>query len=676
MLNILKSQLSLKTQVYGLIILISVFSFTFHVFNNLEITRQYLQNQMGSHAQDTATSLGLSISPYLDKSNLIIAETMASAIFDSGYYKNITLTDTEGKILFRLENSTNVQNVPSWFINAFSLHAPTMSSELNNGWIIAANLDVTNHTGESYFTFWQNTKQSLYNSLVLLFGSLIAAFFILQAVFKPLKKVEQQAQQVTQKRFSINKNIPAARELYTVTNAINNMVMNLQGTFDTLTKQTETLTQQVYSDSLTGLGNRNSFNNYFKSIVNSISTETPHSALMLTLPSLAHINKMISYQDGDKHIKVVADLIEKAFCELHNTKIFRLNGSTFCILAPYETQFLKPTCIELHYTFNRLKNELHTCGFANLAITEIFKNSAISDILSALDTQCAFAEQFNLPVTKNADTHFSVNQWRCIINEIINSGEVLFSVQAAKFTHSQSANIYLEVFALFNKDNKRINNSHLFAMADKLSLTEELDKKLIRDFINIKEQYPNCVFAINLSSASLYSKSFIQWLTVFSLAKPILKTNLVFELHESSLLRDVNLASQHIDIIKSIGINICIEHFGVSLTSFKYLQGLNIEFIKIDGSYIQDVVENTKSQFFIQTVNSICHGFGIKVLACLIEDFDTMQTLESLGCDGLQGNYIMPPSSIVVSETQPFYKSFTLCTKKSIFQNQTKKGRT
>ncbi|GAA59250.1 hypothetical protein P20652_1109 [Pseudoalteromonas sp. BSi20652] len=68
------------------------------VVTDVETTRDYLQTQMGSHAQDTATSLGLSISPYLDSENLVIAETMATAIFDSGYYKKLNLQIHKAKL--------------------------------------------------------------------------------------------------------------------------------------------------------------------------------------------------------------------------------------------------------------------------------------------------------------------------------------------------------------------------------------------------------------------------------------------------------------------------------------------------------------------------------------------------------------------------------------------------
>ncbi|WP_350595908.1 diguanylate cyclase, partial [Pseudoalteromonas sp. 45-MNA-CIBAN-0466] len=79
-----------------------------------------------------------------------------------------------------------------------------------------------------------------------------------------------------------------------VTQAINNMVINLQSTFDSLTKQTQALTEEVYIDSLTGLGNRKSFENHFNSVVNNITDDAPITALMLTLPSLNNINQVVS----------------------------------------------------------------------------------------------------------------------------------------------------------------------------------------------------------------------------------------------------------------------------------------------------------------------------------------------------------------------------------------------
>jgi len=403
-------------------------------------------------------------------------------------------------------------------------------------------------------------------------------------------------------------------------------------------------------------------------VVDTVTEDAPITAMMITLPSLTNINQTVSYQDGDEHVYDVSTTLQSILSELTNTKLFKLNGSTFIALAPFDVPFLNKTKLDINDAFSQKKNSLHVNGFANLSLVSVEKGSSLGSVLSALDTGCTIGETAATNKV-DKDTLFSVKQWRALIQSIIDSGEVSFSVQAVKQANSDHQQCYFEVFAHFIHEGEKVNNGHLFAMAEKLNLTEELDKKIIRNFVNVKEQYPKDVFALNLSKAALYSTDFIEWLKLYATTKPILKTNLLFELHEISLLYNVHVASLHIDVIKDIGINVCVEHFGTSLTSFRYLQGLDIEFVKIDGSYIQDLLDNTQSQFFIQTVNNICHGFGIKVLACLIEIPETLKALEKLGCDGVQGNLIMPPSQIVKTNNNGVNKEFTFCSNTLKFCN-------
>ena len=86
-----------------LVFLILVFAGSFII--NVKLTREYVNEQLATHAQDTATSLGLSVTPYLSEANgIAVAETMVNAIFDRGFYQYITITDMEGNLL--IESAT------------------------------------------------------------------------------------------------------------------------------------------------------------------------------------------------------------------------------------------------------------------------------------------------------------------------------------------------------------------------------------------------------------------------------------------------------------------------------------------------------------------------------------------------------------------------------------------
>ena len=118
-----------------LVFLILVFAGSFII--NVKLTREYVNEQLATHAQDTATSLGLSVTPYLgDANGLIVAETMVNAIFDRGFYQYITITDMEGNLLIERRNPNTIDTVPDWFTNIVEITPPVEKTELNDGWTI------------------------------------------------------------------------------------------------------------------------------------------------------------------------------------------------------------------------------------------------------------------------------------------------------------------------------------------------------------------------------------------------------------------------------------------------------------------------------------------------------------------------------------------------------------
>ncbi|WP_372770748.1 EAL domain-containing protein [Pseudoalteromonas sp.] len=645
MQSLINKGMSLKVQIYGLLIFLAAVSFFGRLYVSVENTKEYFEEQMSSHAQDAATSLGLSISPYMDEENIVIAETMMAAIFDSGYYKSMQLVSPDGEMLLERNNPAAIEGVPDWFIDWIDLQAPTQTSEVSSGWQIAGTLYVTSHPGISYLKIWQYSKRAAYGSFIIILFCLFIAYFILKAIFKQLNSLENQANAVSQRRFEQNVNLPFTTELRVVTAAMNKMVANLQKNFDAMTKQTEKLTKEVLVDELTELGNRRAFSSYFAANCAQIPVGEKHSMCMVTLPSLQKLNTEQGYQAGDDYVSEVAHMLIDKTKQYENSKIFRIAGGSLAIVFDYDKAFLSGFLTEISHIFTHKNSARYENGYAVLSITEFNNNDSLKDLLSNLDTASTLTQQ-GVKGAGNVDTSFGLNEWRALINNIISSGEINFSFQPVKLNGANDMGLYYEVFARFKHNNEQVNNAQLFAMAERLNLTMELDKKLIRSFIELKEAHYDKTFALNLSREAFYSTEFLNWLKMYSEVKATLKHNLIFEIKESVLLDDVKTAANAIAELKLIGIDTCIEHFGTSLTSFKYLQGLDVEFIKIDGSYTQDLLINRQNNFFIQTINNICHSLGIRVIACLIENKETLSLVEELGCDGAQGNYIQKPLNI------------------------------
>ena len=127
-------------------------------FAKFESTRSFLTDQLESHAQDTASSLGLAVSQYPD--DMIIVETMINAIFDRGYYETIRFIDPNGKILLERNLKVVIEGVPSWFIKLVPLKVPEANAYVTAGWRQAGTIYVKSHAGYAYNSLWQDIKHT------------------------------------------------------------------------------------------------------------------------------------------------------------------------------------------------------------------------------------------------------------------------------------------------------------------------------------------------------------------------------------------------------------------------------------------------------------------------------------------------------------------------------------
>ena len=142
--------ISLNLQLSVLLVLLALLTFVSSVFVSTSNMRSYLDTQLSQSAKDTANSLGLSISPYVGGADITVAETMVSAIFDSGAYLKMKYTDTRQQVVFDRTTRLQLDEVPAWFIRWFELDPPVMTSEVNDGWRIAGTLQVQAHPGYAY----------------------------------------------------------------------------------------------------------------------------------------------------------------------------------------------------------------------------------------------------------------------------------------------------------------------------------------------------------------------------------------------------------------------------------------------------------------------------------------------------------------------------------------------
>ena len=212
-----------------LVVLMLVFFGT--VYINVNSFRTYIEDQLNSHAQDTATSLGLSISPYVgDESTLPIVETMVNAIFDSGYYQSIVLKDMDGTVLLAKENPPAPQSVPDWFRELFPLQPPVAETEINSGWNIAGTMTVKSHPDKGYAQLWQNAQDTFRFTLLLFIIGSALLYAVLRIIITPIFAVVSASERISARDFSEIDDVPKTKKLNLMVRAINKMagILNKQ----------------------------------------------------------------------------------------------------------------------------------------------------------------------------------------------------------------------------------------------------------------------------------------------------------------------------------------------------------------------------------------------------------------------------------------------------------------
>jgi len=650
-----KAGFSLKAQLYGLVVGIAIVAFIGSTWVSVDTTREYLNEQMETHAQDAATSLGLSITPYLDGESDVIVETMIAAIFDSGYYESMVLRNVGDEVVHSRYNPVEIEGVPNWFLTAFVLDPPVMVTELNNGWNIAGTLSVKSHPGMSYLKLWQHGVNNFYSSLIICVLALLVAHLILSAVLRPLSQVEQQALAVSRKQFPLIEKLPMTRELRTVIFAMNTMVTNIQKTFDQMSKHAEKLTRDVYVDTLTELGNRRAFEAQFKGDIQEMEEGDTSTLGMIQLPSLQEINTDQGFKAGDAYVCLAAETITRKLGLIGSFKLYRVGGGAFFFTYKDAGDNVLLLCESLHSKFSALNSAGYPQGFGEIIATSFNKEDKLGSLLSKLDTlltQESSSNKEGLVYSDKAskDTH-GLHQWTDLIDQIVKTDNVEFMFQPVKACEGNEV-LYYELFTQFFFNDEPIANNQLYAMAERLNKSEMLDKMVLKELAKLTDFAPNVTVAVNLTHQSLHDIDFRNWLSGFYSDNCGLLPKIVFEVNESAVLASVESSMDFIKMVKRLKCEMCVERFGSSFTSFKYLQGLDIDYIKIDGAYVRDLDEHPENHHFIQAVTQIGHGVGIKVLTTHVESGASLEILKELHCDGVQGNYIQHTMHLFESETK------------------------
>jgi len=624
---------------------------------NLHNTKNFLQEQLQSHAQDTATSLGLSLSSLGDPEDTSSMETMINAVFDRGYYATIKLVDVENNLIYQKTNTKKMEDVPEFFINAITLSAPPAEALVQSGWMPIGTLTVTSHTGYAYIELWQSTTTILIWFLISALSAIVIIVYALKLMLKPLKKMEAQAQAIVRKEYLLQEDLPATIEFREVVSAMNAMVTKLKTVFERDANTAEKLQKMAYQDSVTELSNRRHFEMIVDSLLDSTDEATAGTICLLRIQELKALNDQYGYITGDKLMKSLADSLQANLCQ-NNSVFARLNGTELVAVLPGTlTEQIEPQAKLIVQNVPNILGQL-AADEAQTSISVAYMHyepgQSRGAILANLDFAIDQANQLGKNQTyfyKTDTDNPSHNQsWEKMLNQaFIEKRFVLFqqsSYNKNRQIHDQ------EMFIRLRDFDETIRSAGYFMPAvEQLNKIEDIDKLVIQLAIQyLKMQPENHLLAINLSKSVLENEPFKAWLiktvnTLGSMAK-----NLSFEMPERLINEEKGATWPLIHELKKHGVRFGIDHFGCRLTNMRYLQSLRPDYVKLDSSFSKAIESDEQTRSYVSSLCELTDSLDIKVIAMAIENETQQKEFANLGVDYFQGYFYGAPAPLTTEK--------------------------
>lgn len=160
-------------------------------------------------------------------------------------------------------------------------------------------------------------------------------------------------------------------------------------------------------------------------------------------------------------------------------------------------------------------------------------------------------------------------------------------------------------------------------------------------------------FSINLSGQSINSETFLEFLVELLKLNRVPADKITFEVTETVAAENLNFTKKFIKTIKQFGCKFSLDDFGSGYSSYSYLKNLNIDYLKIDGAFVKDILNSKADVAIVKSMNEIGHSLGLETIAEYVENAEIRQILQEIGVDYGQGYGIHKPMPIVELVIEP-----------------------
>jgi diguanylate cyclase (GGDEF)-like protein/PAS domain S-box-containing protein len=424
-----------------------------------------------------------------------------------------------------------------------------------------------------------------------------------------------------------------------------------------------TLSYQASHDALTGLINRREFEQRLARALTSAADQQRHHALLyLDLDQFKIVNDTCGHAAGDELMRQMSAVLERRLRE--GDTLARLGGDEFGLLlenchpdhSARLAEDVRRTVSDFPFVWqNRSFSIAVSIGVVNI----LDKEFTLAEALSAADAACYLAKEkgrnrvqlYHLDDTEVSLRHGEM-EWVSRIHKALEENRFcLYAQDIVPLQGKSKTGAHVELLIrMVDEHGKLIPPMAFIPAAERYNLMPAIDRWTVRTAFStlarLREgRNPGAIdtCAINLSGASLCEERFLDFVGEQFVQFGIPYNTVCFEITETAAIANLAKAGRFIDAFRALGCKFSLDDFGAGMCSFAYLKHLPVDFLKIDGSFVKDMLDDPIDGAMVEAINHIGHVMGKHTIAEFVENHEILACLRDIGVDFGQGYGIAKP---------------------------------
>lgn len=499
--------------------------------------------------------------------------------------------------------------------------------------------------------------------LLLLFFYVVSNHWLKINITNPIRWVADAMKMISQGQYSVLENMPKAKyeEIEMLQTTMYDMV-------NELVIGKKNLETAAYIDSITGLPNRVSLYKKYQNVPLTDNSDTLTLVYYIDVDNLKYINNLFGHSVGDRLLLQVGKILKKLFSCYPNYEVYRISGDEFAICKsgcydPDEIQYLAKSIIkEFEKAINIGEQIISVSVSIGVSSNEFCDRSKSGECKHNLEKLLKKAELAMNQVKMNGKNSFMI--FDPSMNEIIQrkaslqqdlkqalKNKQLEIYYQPKFDLASNRYDGLEALVRWNHDERGfIPPLEFIGIAEESNLIIELGDWILEEscrFIsNYNLTHQSCYsIAVNISTFQLLNDDFEEKVTKVLDETGLDPCLLELEITETMLMNSMSIAYEKLNFLREKNISIALDDFGTGYSSLTYLKSLPITTVKLDKSFIDDIVTDKLSLKIVENVIQIAKNIGLKIVVEGVETIDQLEILKDLPCNKIQGYYFSKPVS-------------------------------